>query len=84
MLEGEVRLIIRPERIRWADEGKTEVAVNGIVDAVTYLGERIRYLIRLQGGEQLAVTHPNLQSERRFTPGATVKVGWNHADVAIL
>jgi ABC-type Fe3+/spermidine/putrescine transport system ATPase subunit len=83
-LQEEVRLVIRPERIRWADNGKTEVAMTGIVEAVTYLGERIRYLIRLEGGQKLAVTHPNLQSVRRLTPGATVKVGWNHADVAIL
>lgn len=81
---GRVRLVIRPERIRWAEDRSTEVTVPGVVVSWTYLGERVRYLVRLQGGQTLVVTHPNLQSASRPKEGTTVWVGWNYADAIIL
>jgi spermidine/putrescine ABC transporter ATP-binding subunit len=79
-----IGLILRPERIRWSKDEKTDVSISGVIDAVTYLGERIRYLIHLDQGPTLVVTHTNLQSERRFNIGDAVKLGWNHTDVTIL
>jgi putative spermidine/putrescine transport system ATP-binding protein len=77
-------LVVRPERIRWADTEPTEVAADGILTAVTYLGERIRYRVRLDSGPTLTVSHPNLPAGRRLTPGTTVRVGWGRADAAVL
>jgi ABC-type sugar transport system ATPase subunit len=58
--QGRVRLIIRPERIRWAEDESTEVTTAGVVVSSTYLGERVRYLVRLQGGQTLVA--PTLTS----------------------
>jgi len=76
--------ILRPERIRWADDGPTDVAVNGVLASVTYLGERIRYRVQLEGGPTLIVTHPNLPTRRPIAVGAIVRVGWNRADATTL
>jgi spermidine/putrescine ABC transporter ATP-binding subunit len=81
---GPVQLVLRPERIRWADDGTAEVSASGTVVAVTYLGERIRYLVRLDGGPTLAVTHPNLPAGRRPAAGAAVRLGWDRADATLL
>src|SRR5262249_13393367 len=76
--------ILRPERIRWAEDGPTDVAVNGVLASVTYLGERIRYRVQLEGGPTLVVTHPNLPTRRPIAVGAIVRVGWNRADATTL
>lgn len=76
--------VLRPERIRWADDGPTDVAVNGVLASVTYLGERIRYRVQLEGGPTLVVTHPNLPTRRPIAVGAIVRVGWNRADATTL
>jgi putative spermidine/putrescine transport system ATP-binding protein len=81
---GPFQLMIRPERIRWADDGSFDTKLDGKVVAVTYLGERMRYLVQLQGGPMVTVTHANLKSEQRLASGAAVRVGWNREDVTIL
>jgi ABC-type Fe3+/spermidine/putrescine transport system ATPase subunit len=77
-------LVIRPERIRWADAEATDVAVGGVLTAVTYLGERIRYRVRLDGGPSLTVTDPNRPGLPGLAPGTAVRVGWNRADATVL
>ena len=77
-------LVIRPERIRWADTGPAEVTASGVLADVTYLGERIRYRVRLDGGPMLTMTHPNLPSARRLAPGTPVRVGWDRSDAKAL
>jgi spermidine/putrescine ABC transporter ATP-binding subunit len=77
-------LIIRPERIRWADAESTEVTAGGVVTAVTYLGERIRYRVRLDGGPSVTVTHPNVPAGHRLEPGMVVRIGWSRADAVVL
>jgi ABC-type Fe3+/spermidine/putrescine transport system ATPase subunit len=78
------KLIIRPERIRWLDDENADVSTSGVIEVMTYLGERIRYEVHLERGPRLIVIHTNLESERRFKIGDTVKLGWNHTDVTIL
>jgi ABC-type Fe3+/spermidine/putrescine transport system ATPase subunit len=78
------KLIVRPERIRWVENEKMDVSISGVIDALTYLGERIRYIVHIERGPKLVVTHTNLESERRFKIGDVVKLGWNHSDVTIL
>jgi ABC-type Fe3+/spermidine/putrescine transport system ATPase subunit len=82
--QKQLQLIIRPERIRWADEYHYDTELDGTVTSVIYLGERIRYLVQLQGGPILTVTHSNLKSEQRFASGSAVRIGWNQEDVTIL
>ncbi len=77
-------LIIRPERIRWVEEGATEVVVDGRVVTMTYLGERVRYQVELPGGPRLTVTRPNTPEAGAVGPGAPVRVGWNRADAVVL
>jgi putative spermidine/putrescine transport system ATP-binding protein len=77
-------LVIRPERIRWADAEPTEVAAAGVLTAVMYLGERVRYRVHLDGGPMLTVTHPNLPGRRPLVPGTPVRLGWHRADASVV
>jgi putative spermidine/putrescine transport system ATP-binding protein len=77
-------LVIRPERISWADAAPVEVAVNGVIVGVTYLGERIRYRVQLEGGPAVTVSHPNLAASSRIARGASVRVGWSRDDASVL
>lgn len=82
--QKQLQLIIRPERIEWADKDHYDTELDGSVTSVVYLGERIRYLVQLKGGPILTVTHSNLKSEQRLASGSAVRIGWNQEDVTIL
>jgi putative spermidine/putrescine transport system ATP-binding protein len=78
------QLLVRPERIRWAEDEPTEVRADGVVAAVTFLGERLRYQIRLEGGPVITVSRPNLRNIRVVGLGSAIQVGWNRDDAVLL
>ena len=78
------QLMVRPERVRWADDEPTEVHANGIVATVTFLGERLRYQIRLDSGPVITVSRPNLRDVRVVGAGSAVRVGWNRDDAVLV
>jgi putative spermidine/putrescine transport system ATP-binding protein len=81
---GPGHLVIRPERIRWADTDVTDVVIPGVLTAVTYLGERIRYRVTLDGGPSVTVTQPNRPGSPARAAGTPVRIGWNHPDAVVL
>jgi putative spermidine/putrescine transport system ATP-binding protein len=72
---------VRPERIRMSSPGQAvaegEVAVDGTVHEVLYLGADTRYVIALDGGGSLVATRHNLgPADELATPGLPVQLAW--------
>jgi hypothetical protein len=84
MPQGCARFIIRPERVRLSDAEPMDVSIPGIITAVTYLGGRIRYIIRIDEISTIVAIQPNIQSLRRYSVNESVQIGWNYSDVTIL
>ncbi|WP_248926816.1 ABC transporter ATP-binding protein [Paenibacillus hamazuiensis] len=59
--EGGVLFAIRPERIRLQTEPSGEGLIPGVVETVTFLGEKVSYLVRLDDGSLLDVQEHAVQ-----------------------
>lgn len=77
-------LMIRPERVRWQDEGGLDFKFEGEVSAMVYLGHQIRCHVRLPGGQELITTRPNRPGMVYPQIGEVVTVGWRHDDVVLI
>jgi ABC-type Fe3+/spermidine/putrescine transport system ATPase subunit len=82
--EGPAEMMVRPERISWAEERPIEVIVEGQVSSRAFLGERHRYEVRLADGRLLVVSRPNLPGISVPEIGAPVRLGWNRGDAVLL
>jgi len=49
----------------------------GLVEQRVYLGEVIRYQIRLEGGDSLVVNQPNRIGITKAEPGERVRICWD-------
>lgn len=78
------KMMLRPERVRWVEDKPIDVDAEGIVETITYFGERIRYSIRLTGGQLIAMIQLNVPGETSYPIGEKVRVGWNRNDAVIL
>jgi ABC-type Fe3+/spermidine/putrescine transport system ATPase subunit len=73
--DGPVALVVRPESVRrLTDIEQAEIAVNGTVEEVVFLGAYIRYVLALPGGEKLRVQEPIEQP--RAAVGSAMRAGW--------
>jgi putative spermidine/putrescine transport system ATP-binding protein len=71
------RLCVRPERIRFGDDGEA----GQVTDAV-FVGAFTRYVVKTERGEELVVVQ---QADRpAVAAGSTVRVAWNDADAVEL
>jgi putative spermidine/putrescine transport system ATP-binding protein len=84
ILGHEGTFTIRPEKIRLAgpeeQAGPTEVAADGHVRDVVYVGPDTRYLVALDAGAELMVTQQNLSTsstEALAAQGRTVRLVWD-------
>lgn len=68
-LGEKVWLVLRPEMIRFAEEGE-EKGLSGKVKEVSFLGSLARYWVEIEGGEQIQVDEPNPKHFRQR--GSTV------------
>jgi putative spermidine/putrescine transport system ATP-binding protein len=74
---------VRPEKIRLAEPGTTiagdEVAADGTIRTVVYLGPDTRYIVALDAGSELVVTQQNLNTssmEVLAAQGRPVRLVW--------
>jgi len=80
----EVRLAIRPEQVGFlGSEERSDNVAEGVVEEVVYLGEAVRYLVRLTPGELLCVKRQNQRGSVNPQVGQPVRLGWS-ADAVIL
>ncbi len=81
-----VVLTMRPERMRFADQG-CESALNRIRATVTeavFAGERCRYLLEAPDGTSMVLKEPSGASVRRRVAGETADVAWSAADTVVV
>jgi putative spermidine/putrescine transport system ATP-binding protein len=97
LLSGEVaqRLVgspglytVRPEKIRLAEPDTTvaddEIAADGHIRSVVYLGSETRYIVSLDAGTELVVTEQNLATssmEALAAQGRAVRLIWKREHV---
>jgi len=83
-VHSSVHLVIRPERVKLLKE---EIAADncfmGTVSEASYVGNMIRYLLDLDGGERILLKEPN-GGQGIEIPGRKVRVGWNWQDALIV
>jgi ABC-type Fe3+/spermidine/putrescine transport system ATPase subunit len=77
-----VALAVRPERISLGPSGATN-ALEALVEDHIYLGESMKYRVRLANGEQITVKVPGRQVAA-FAAGSKTTVGWAPADARLL
>ena len=71
--EADVRLVIRPERVRLDPFGETgENRIPGMVERVVYVGSVLQVFVRLAPGEMLQAAVPNQGGEAGFAQGTPV------------
>ena len=78
--------VLRPERVHLESaapgDARTGDAFEARVTEAIYLGQSVRYHLRLTGGPDMIVVAPD--REGRHEPGAVVRVSWRAADVWIV
>jgi ABC-type Fe3+/spermidine/putrescine transport system ATPase subunit len=82
-----LELAIRPERILFPKEGPLPPHFNlyeGVVEESTYVGETIRFSIRLAGGDVLCVKKQNMIGTPKLQKGDRTRVGWLREDATLL
>ena len=81
---SQVDLVIRPERIFFTNKDTgIQKAFRGIIEEKIYVGEIIKYMIRLDGGELLTVKKQNTPELIKADKGEIVCLQWNPSDVKI-
>jgi spermidine/putrescine transport system ATP-binding protein len=74
-MRGEVKVVIRPERIEITDQHtENDNALPGMVERIVYVGPLIQLLVRLAPGETVQATFPNRGDQVRFQQGTSVSV----------
>ena len=72
---GDVKIVIRPERIRLAPREETgENRVPGMVERVVYLGATMQVIVRLAQGDTLQVLMQNEGEQLSYQQGTAVNV----------
>jgi spermidine/putrescine ABC transporter ATP-binding subunit len=80
---GDLGLMLRPERVRSLGPGDTaDIAFDGAIEEVVYLGETIKYRIKSDDGQiSVLARWPLHEVGRILSPGHRVRVGWRSADM---
>jgi putative spermidine/putrescine transport system ATP-binding protein len=82
---AEIGLLVRPERPRpVAAEGRADNVFGGTIDELIYLGESVKYRIRLEAGLELVVRWPFKREGDALAVGDHVTVGWSADDVHLV
>lgn len=82
---GDAALVsLRPERIRLLDATESAMQVaDGVLTSYTFLGRHARSVV-LALGQSLAISTTELPPTICASPGARVRIGWNHDDAQLL
>jgi putative spermidine/putrescine transport system ATP-binding protein len=74
---AEVGLVLRPEApTRLADGVSADNLAAGRIEDVVYVGDAIKYSIRLDGGGEMVVRWPFYRNEAPLVVGETLRIGW--------
>jgi len=84
--QGEkVNLTIRPERIQLSPSDRgDENCYTGEIKDIIYLGETIKYLVVLEGGERISVKSQNKEGHVLRERGRKVTLGWEAKHCSVI
>lgn len=87
VVDGAVTAAVRPESVRISSEDVGTAAeanrVQGVVEAVSYLGDTRQYVLRTDAGRVLIVRSPRANELRGFNTGERVSADWRPEDLAL-
>ncbi len=80
-----VTIMLRPEAVRILGNGVT--ARNSFIGRVvdqTFIGDRTKYDLALEGGQRIGLTVHNRTSRPDIPPGSDITVGWDAGDALLM
>ncbi len=80
-------LVVRPEKLVFADDhgaDPPDVVLDGMIEDTSFLGDAIRFRIRLSAAGMVTVKCLNRDRGRAFAAGATCRIGFNLRDVCLI
>ena len=81
----QVGLLLRPERPRLLVDGqRADNAFAGAIVEVIYLGETIKYRVRLDPGIEIVVRWPFREAGQALRIGDRITVGWDRDDINLV
>jgi spermidine/putrescine ABC transporter ATP-binding subunit len=84
-LNQKIQLVIRPEKIKFIESSNVlPVALKGVVEEQIYIGEIIRYRIRISKEQLLDLNQQISYGVTAFDKGDHVLIGWGLEDSKIL
>jgi spermidine/putrescine transport system ATP-binding protein len=81
---GEVKLVIRPERVRITDRSGGTNRVPCMVERSVFVGPTLQIIVRLPGGQVLQATEPNRTDTAIRSQGDAVEVHLPPEDLRVL
>ena len=82
---SEVGVLVRPERPRLLIEGQSaDNVVRGRIVEVIYVGESVKYRLRIDATHELLVRWPFRERGGTLVAGDDVTVGWSVSDVHLV
>ncbi|OEU67759.1 MAG: hypothetical protein BBJ57_05100 [Desulfobacterales bacterium PC51MH44] len=84
-IEQQVQLVIRPEKVKFIEPAQqSAVKLGGAVEEVIYIGEIMRYTIRISREQTIDLKQQIMHGVKAFKKGDRVFVGWSLEDSKIL
>jgi ABC-type Fe3+/spermidine/putrescine transport system ATPase subunit len=83
--DGRVTVVVRPEHVRLgAADSSADIALQGIIAEMRYLGAHVKYGIVLAEGRRMTATSADRALRSQMTIGKLVWCGWSLADQWII
>jgi spermidine/putrescine ABC transporter ATP-binding subunit len=80
-----ITVAFRPEKACLIGAGERyDNECPGILEELIFVGDALKYMVRLEGGGQVMVKSPNSKDAWWFETGQEVRVGWGEADTILL
>lgn len=80
----DVNLIIRPEKVLVGIDFDGKAKISGVVTNVIYLGEMVRYIIRIDDKFEFVAKQQMIDVKDVYTPGQNLQVYWEDENAIIL
>ncbi len=77
-------LVVRPEKIRFADDAQLDNVLNGTVTEVVYTGDATKYRVRVTDEVILTVKRQNRAGQADYAVDDAVTIGWRAEDGSIV
>lgn len=84
VLAAETKFVIRPEKVRIASALGNEARLKGVVSELVYMGESIKYIVRIDDRFDFSCKEQTKDVNARFAVGDKVELGWEDENARLL